>query len=129
MAEDSNHELTFIEDEEYFVHRFSGAITIELIMQGMQLLREHPGYHPNIPVLWDLTGTKVDNIFSPDMLKFGRQVADRVVEAKRATRISMLVKSDIQFAVARQFVNLAGWADQQILVTRSDSEAVRWVTR
>ena len=48
MAEDSIHELIFNEDEKYFVHRFRGAITIELIMQGMQLLREHPGYHPNI---------------------------------------------------------------------------------
>lgn len=126
---EASYALHYRESDHYFVHEFVGLITTEIIIQGMKTLRAHPEYNAVVPVMWDVRETDGSLLITNDMFKFNDDVRDKVQQVKRDTHLSFLVSDDLQYAIARQFVTIAGWVDQEVRITKSWQEAHDWLTR
>jgi hypothetical protein len=122
-----DYSLTYVEAKDYFIHRFTGAINIDTIFSAMSQLRQHASFYDTVPVLWDIREVDTEKLTQEVMWQFELQVRQKVPSSKRNARIAYLVATELQFAVARQFITLAGWSDNEYIVTRSMDEANTWL--
>lgn len=111
-----------IEYDDYVTFKFSGPVTVEIIIEMAGRLMARGGFL-SYRRLWDFRESGFT--LSLDDLK---KVADFVRQGDTASsRVAMLVEGDLSFGVSRMYEALRSTEGTAVMVFRDETKAVDWL--
>lgn len=83
--------------------RYLSAVSVEGIRAAVKALGSHPGFHADLPTVWDFSSASAPSgLDSDDMRRLARDVAP-LRKGGRRPRVAVVTPSDANFAGARMF--------------------------
>ena len=98
-----------------------GEITLDVLLQGLEELEQHPDFDPSFDHIADYTGAHVV-ASGRDLRLFGQHLKAR--EWTRVGRWVVVAPGSLEFGLGRQAMGL--WADN-LAVFRTQEEARAWL--
>ena len=129
MTADFTYEVLFSREEGYVCVVAKGSIRLQSLEQMYASVLENPQYGRGMGRLWDFRQLDVALISSYHLERFAQFMKKKGLGIDAAYS-AILVKRDLEFGMVRMLQGLGdGVLSPNVLVTRSQDEALAWITK